>query len=141
MSVIEKHEQEFKWRSSVRVYELDSQGIVNNSVYLDYFNHARIEFLNTFGINWFEESQKGFEFVLFESNLQYKYPLRLFDEFTITSSLKKIGKLILEVKQTLYNETESKVSAYGVNQIVCVNKHTGKPIYHKQVEDKIFNQL
>lgn len=35
----------FVWNSEVRGYELDIQGIVNNAVYMQYFDHARIQHL------------------------------------------------------------------------------------------------
>ena len=43
----------------VRDYECDMQGVVNNSVYQNYLEHARHEFLKMLGIDFAEMTRRG----------------------------------------------------------------------------------
>ena len=42
----------------VRDYECDMESIVNNATYLNYFEHARHEFLKTAGIDFAEPTRR-----------------------------------------------------------------------------------
>ena len=68
---------------SVRDYELDLQGIVNNAVYLNYLEHARHEFLKSKGLDFNELHLQGYDAVVVRSEVDYKKSLRSGDEFTV----------------------------------------------------------
>ena len=67
----EKHHSYFE----VRDYECDMQGIVNNSVYQNYFEHARHKFLDDHNVNFAELYKKGFLVVVIRAELDYKASL------------------------------------------------------------------
>ena len=71
----------FTMKMSVRDYECDLQGIVNNANYLHYIEHTRHEFLKHAGANFAELHQNGIDAVVARMNLQYKTPLRSDDTF------------------------------------------------------------
>jgi len=52
---------------TVRDYELDIQGVVNNSVYGNYFEHARHEFLLSNGVNFAKLAHEGIHLVVARS--------------------------------------------------------------------------
>lgn len=71
------YELEFK----VRDYECDLQGIVNNSVYQNYLEHTRHEFMLAIGLDFADLYQRGIVAVVARVDLAYKTPLRSGDKF------------------------------------------------------------
>lgn len=65
----------FIWESEVRDYELDSQGRVNNSVYFNYFEHARHCHFKDLGFGFTELHNKGFDYVMIRCEIEYKESL------------------------------------------------------------------
>ena len=70
----------------VRAYECDFQGIVNNAVYMNYLEHARMSCGKAMGIDVVALAQEGIVWVVNEARLQYKSSLRPGDEFEIITS-------------------------------------------------------
>ena len=52
-------EYDFKLNMSVRDYECDLQGIVNNAVYQNYLEHVRHAYLRSVGIDFAEYAARG----------------------------------------------------------------------------------
>ena len=71
----------FKQHFKVRDYECDIQGIVNNSVYQNYLEHARHEFLLSRNVSFAELAQQGTHLVVVRAELDYKAPLKSGDCF------------------------------------------------------------
>ena len=53
------HSYVFTFEMSVRDYECDMQGIVNNSVYQNYIEHVRHQYLKMVGIDFSEYARQG----------------------------------------------------------------------------------
>lgn len=68
----------------VRDYELDQYGVVNNSVYLNYLEHARHDFLVSVGIDPAAVAREGRALALSEIHVRFRQPLRSRDRFRIT---------------------------------------------------------
>jgi len=73
----------FTIEMDVRDYECDMQGIVNNSVYQNYLEHARHIYLKTVGIDFKVFTEKGINLVVIRAELDYKSPLQSGDRFAI----------------------------------------------------------
>ncbi|WP_194813880.1 thioesterase family protein [Nocardia sp. XZ_19_385] len=69
---------------TVRGYELDSLGHVNQAVYLQYAEHARWELLRAAGVGQDKLLSTGFAPVVLENNIKYQRELRAGDEVTVT---------------------------------------------------------
>ena len=70
------YELDFK----VRDYECDLQGIVNNSVYQNYLEHTRHEFLLDNNVSFDLLHQQGVDAVVARIEMAYKTPLKSGDE-------------------------------------------------------------
>jgi len=73
----------FTMEMEVRDYECDMQGIVNNSVYQNYLEHARHVWLKTVGIDFKAFTERGINLVVVRAELDYKSPLQSCDRFTV----------------------------------------------------------
>ena len=88
----------FELEMAVRDYECDLQGIVNNSVYQNYLEHARHEFLHSVGLNFAELCEQGIDAVVTNINIDYKFPLRPRDTFVVKLGMRKQGRVRLSMK-------------------------------------------
>lgn len=111
------YELDFK----VRDYELDVQGIVNNSVYQNYLEHTRHEFLLSRNVSFADLSKDGIDAVVARIEIAYKNPLRSKEEFTCKLNVKKDGiKYIFN--QAIYRKSDNKLCVTAkVTTVVLVN--------------------
>ncbi len=84
---------DFSISLKVRDYECDLQGIVNNSVYQNYFEHARHEFLKQKGVDFAALSAQGIHLVVIRAELDYHQSLKPGDEFQVTVRLERVGRV------------------------------------------------
>lgn len=77
----------------VRDYECDLQGIVNNSVYHNYLEHARHCFLRDAGIDFAEITSRGIHLVVIRAELDYKQSLKPGDRFRVTVRMEQVGRI------------------------------------------------
>lgn len=103
------YELEFK----VRDYECDLQGIVNNSVYQNYLEHARHEFLLTLGLNFQELFHQGIVAVVARVDLAYKTPLKSGDHFVVRLRLVHEGLKYI-FYQDIYRLPDQKICLKGI---------------------------
>ena len=80
-------------RMAVRDYECDLQGIVNNAVYLNYFEHARYECLHSLGLDFAALHSEGIDPVVARIEVDYFTPLTPGDEFDVSTRLTRKGRL------------------------------------------------
>ncbi|MFA4047136.1 acyl-CoA thioesterase [Prevotella sp. PCHR] len=120
----------FETRMSVRDYECDIEGIVNNANYLHYAEHTRHLFLKSCGLSFAEMHRKGTDAVVARMNLRYKVPLRCDDEFISRLALKKEG-LRYVFYQDIFRAADNKLCFSGVIDIVCMvgGKLSASPEY------------
>lgn len=109
----------FETRMSVRDYECDIEGIVNNANYLHYTEHTRHLFLKSCGLSFAEMHRKGVDAVVARMNLRYKVPLRCDDEFVSRLALKKEG-LRYVFYQDIFRAADNKLCFSGVIDVVCM---------------------
>src|ERR687887_1353822 len=76
----------FTTEVSVRFAETDAQGIVHNSVYLVWFELARVEYLARFAGGYQALRDQGIEALVLEANVRYLVPARFADTVRIHAS-------------------------------------------------------
>ena len=109
----------FETRMTVRDYECDIQGIVNNANYLHYCEHTRHLFLKECGLNFAELHDKGTDAVVAHYDLRYKVPLRGLDEFVSRLNVKK-ERLKYVFYQDIYRASDEKLCLRAVVDVVCL---------------------
>ena len=115
------------WRSVVRDYELDLQGIVNNAVYLNYFQNARNLQFQEVGLDWKAWHREGRDFVLVRSEIDYKGSLREEEPFKLITTTSRVSRLRILFHQQIFSERSGKLLINGKLYGVCVDIKTGKP--------------
>lgn len=106
-------------RMTVRDYECDIEGIVNNANYLHYAEHTRHLFLKQRGLSFADMHRRGTDAVVARMNLQYKAPLRCDDELISRLALRKDG-LRYVFYQDIYRASDGKLCFKGVIEVVCL---------------------
>jgi len=125
----ELNSNSFRIDLSVRSYECDLQGIVNNAIYLNYLEHARHLFLQSYGVNFADMHDEGKDLVVIRFEIDYKYPLRDSDEFYILTSMEQESRLRFVFHQEIYKLPEQdKLVLKSKLTGTCISAETGKPL-------------
>ena len=103
------YELEFK----VRDYECDMAGIVNNSVYMNYLEHARHEFIKSIGLDFMGLFKAGIITFVARADLSFKMPLKSGDSFTVKIRVEHSGVKYI-FYQYLYRLSDNKLCFKGV---------------------------
>lgn len=109
----------------VRDYELDLQGIVNNSVYQNYLEHARHKFMQTKGLDFNALHLEGWDPVVVRAELDYQSSLKSGDEFTIRSRVELQGKLRFIFIQEIVRSLDGSVCVSA--RITATTLKNGRP--------------
>ena len=126
--------QTFQLNMSVRDYECDIQGIVNNSVYQNYLEHARHEFLKSKNIDFAKLAQAGINLVVVRAELDYKYPLRSGDKFYVQVTVTKESRIKFAFIQTIYRTEDDKLILKG-KIIGTALSQTGRPTIPEELNN------
>jgi len=119
---------DFSIELTVRDYELDMQGIVNNSVYQNYLEHARHEFLHHQGIDFADLTERGVILVVKSITMDFKNSLKSKDKFKVVVETYKEGHLKLVFKQTIIRLSDNKVAlTANVTGVCLINGRLVKP--------------
>ncbi len=101
----------FELPMKVRDYEVDSEGIVNNAIYLHYLEHTRHEFCESAGFTFREMHSRGIDPVLSKVEIEYKTPLRLGDSMISRLALSRKGPLFVFIQDIYTPEGDIVVKA------------------------------
>lgn len=118
----------------VRDYECDMQGHVNNSVYLNYLEHCRHQFLHRFGLDFARFVAEGFSMVVVRAELDYKHSLKSLDRFVIAVNLEQVSRLRYCFNQDIYRLPDNKLMLKARVIGTAVNEK-GRPFMPDGVRD------
>ncbi len=123
----EKEKFKFKIQVQVRTFDLDSYGIVHNSVYLKYFEIARTEYIRqALGIEpgrFFTD----FYFVIAKNVCNYITPAKFDEILDVYARVSKIGNSSFEMKYLIEENKSGRKVATGETVIVLLNRESFKP--------------
>ncbi len=114
----------FEFKLSVRGYELDSYGHVNNAVYLNYFEQARWEIIRRNNLmDWFRDNH--FFLVVTEMKVRYSSEAKLFDELLIRTRVAKEAPYLVFYQKMYFGESKVKACSAIVKTLLRDSeKHT-----------------
>ena len=128
---------QYELNFTVRDYECDLQGIVNNAVYLNYFEHTRHTFLIGKNIDFARLHTEGIDLVVSRIEIDYKLSLVSGDLFVVRLNILREGLLKLIFNQDIFKMPENKLVARA--KVIGVGLKRGKPIRLEDVPG--FNEL
>lgn len=108
----------------VRDYECDLQGIVNNAVYQNYYEHARHQHLKQAGLDFSKMHEEGIDPVVYRIEVDFRKPLKSGDIFTVETNIIRDGNLKFIFNQEIKNET----GLINKAKVIVVFTSKGKPI-------------
>ena len=109
----------FTLEMAVRDYELDSEGIVNNAVYLHYLEHTRHAFVKQEGIPFGSLTREGLVPVVRRMEIDYRTPLRSGDVMVSRLWIERQGARFIFHQDISRKEDEALVVS-AVVTIVCM---------------------
>jgi len=125
------HSTEF----SVRDYECDIQGVVNNANYQHYLEHARHEFLISRFISFSELHNEGIDLIVSRIEIDYKYPLRSNDKFVVRSGIVQEGNVRIVFLQDIYRQPDEKLIIKA--KVTGAAVKNGKPVRPGDIFQKL----
>lgn len=125
------HQASFRLEFTVRDYECDLQGVVNNANYQHYLEHARHEYLLSKGISFAELHNEGIDLVVTRVEIDYKYPLRSRDRFYVTVETARQGNVRLIFLQEIFRIPDGKLIAKA--QVTGAATRHGRPVSPEKI--------
>ena len=112
----------FTLELAVRDYELDSEGIVNNAVYLHYLEHTRHAFVKREGIPFGSLTSDGLVPVVRRMEIDYRTPLRTGDVMLSRLWIERKGPRFI-FHQDVYKKEGGEPVVSAVVTIVCMDQN------------------
>jgi len=116
---------------TVRDYECDVQGLVNNAVYLNYLEHARHRFLLDRGVDFVEMAGRGFNMVVTRIEADFLAPLRPGDRFAVVSRMERFSRLRFAFLQDILLPDGG--TAFRARVLGTVTDPRGRPVMPPEV--------
>jgi acyl-CoA thioester hydrolase len=118
---------DFRFATDVRVRfaETDAQGVAHHSVYLVWFELARIEYLERFRGGYPELRAEGIEALTTEVHVRYIAPARFDDRLTIRCSCGHLRGARFRFEYAV--ECDGQTLADGWTLHACVDARTHRP--------------
>ncbi|MFV0365631.1 MAG: acyl-CoA thioesterase [Mangrovibacterium sp.] len=119
----------------VRDYECDLQGIVNNSVYQNYLEHARHEWLEEIGISFAQMHEEGIDAIVAKVEIEYKSPLKSGDRFVCGLNVELVGKLRYIFHQEIRRKSDGKLMVKGIVTSTTTKVENGRPCFFPKLAE------
>ena len=111
----------FTLEIAVRDYELDSEGIVNNAIYLHYLEHTRHAFVKQEGLSFGSLTSEGLVPVVRRMTIDYRTPLRSGDVMLSRLWVERQGPRFI-FYQDIYKKGSGELVASAAVTIVCMDR-------------------
>ncbi len=120
---------------TVRDYECDLQGVVNNANYQHYLEHARHEYLLSKGISFAKLHDEGLDLIITRVEIDYKYPLRSRDRFVVRLRTEKEGNVRLLFIQEISRIPDEKLIILA--RVTGIASKKGRPVSPLSITEQL----
>ena len=124
----------FQIEMDVRDYECDMQGVVNNSVYQNYLEHTRHQYLKSIGLDFATLTEKGINLMVIRIEIDYKASLKSGDTFISALRMERISPLRFGFVQHIFRKSDNKLMIKALVVGTSVNAN-GRPELHQDLID------
>lgn len=107
--------------------EMDELKHVNNSVYLKYFENARIKFMEESGLLK-QMADVNIGLILAKVEVNFKLPLTYPDTVKTYFRVKSLGNTSMVVEHVVYSENYKKVACHGDGVVVMLDYKTNSKV-------------
>jgi acyl-CoA thioester hydrolase len=125
---------DFEIELKVRDYECDMQGVVNNSVYQNYLEHTRHQYLKSLGLDFAALTKKNINLMVLRAEIDYKAPLKSGDTFVSAVRMERISALRFGFVQHIFRKSDNKLMIKALIIGTSVNGN-GRPELHQELID------
>ncbi len=116
------YEIQFKTRYA----ETDQMGYIHHSIYAQYFEMGRIEFMNSIGISYKQMEKEGVILPVYNLSTKYHIPLTFDERIRLKTYIKYIKGVRLAFGYEIFNEKDEKTTEGEV--VLVFAGSDGKPI-------------
>ena len=128
----------FTLEIAVRDYELDSEGIVNNAIYLHYLEHTRHAFVKREGIPFGSLTREGLVPVVRRMEIDYRLSLHSGDVLQSRLWIERNGPRFI-FHQDIFNKETGELVVAAV--VTIVNMENGRINRGDELADRIAKYL
>jgi len=125
----------FSLEFTVRDYECDLQGVVNNANYQHYLEHARHEYLVSKGVSFAGLHEEGIDLIVTKVEIDYKYPLRSRDSFIVKLRTEREGNVRLLFIQEICRIPDEKLIVSA--RVTGVATKKGRPVSPRTIAEQL----
>ena len=124
----------------IRYSETDQMGFAHHSNYLNYFEMARIEWLNSIDFSYAKLERSGIIMPVVFAEVNFKSPSFFDDSLRIKLTIDKIPTASIKIDYVIINESEKEI-ANGSTTLAFLNRKTNRPIRCPQALLEIIESL
>ena len=111
----------------IRYTETDQMGFAHHSNYLNYFEMARIEWLNIVGFSYAKLEKQGIVMPVVSAQVNFKSPAYFDDALRVKLLLEEMPKARIKLNYQIINDSEKEL-ANGFTTLAFLDTKTNRPV-------------